>query len=143
MKVLIDDRGYFSSVSDLGIELPTGATEATGFRYRRVDNAWVDIFPDVSDADVGQAYADLSASWGVANIKANVVDAIKQEAKRQIEASTWKIERATEADAVNGTTTLATVYAERAAIRAASNAAEAEVAALVTEADVMSYRISF
>jgi len=143
MKVLIDDRGYFSSVSDLGIELPSGATEATGFRYRRVDGAWVDIFPDVSDADVEQAYADLSASWGVTAIKASVVAAIKQEAKRQIEASTWKIERATEADAVNGTSTLATVYAERAAIRAASNAAEVEVAALTTEADVMAYKIGF
>jgi hypothetical protein len=145
MKAIIDDRGYVVGIDDSGggYELPSGTTDNTSHRYRRVNDAWVDIFPDVADADVVQAYDALHLSWGLAAIKETMVIDIKAEAGRQIEATAWKIERATEVDAADGTTTLATVYAERAAIRAASNAAEAEVNALTTENDLMSYRISF
>ena len=145
MKAIIDDRGYVVGIdgSESGYELPAGTTNNTSHRYRRVNDAWVDIFPDVADADVVQAYDALSASWSLTALKETMVIDIKAEAGRQIEATAWKIERATEVDAADGTNTLATVYAERAAIRAASNAAEAEVNALTTDDDLMSYRISF
>ena len=143
MRAIIDDRGYVVNTDCGDLDLPVNATEVTGFRYRRVNDAWVDIFPDVADADVEQAYLDLSASWAIADIKLNICNSIKEKAREKIEATAWKIERATEVDAADGTNTLATVYAERAAIRAASNAAEAEVNALTTDDDLMSYRISF
>lgn len=65
--------------------------------------------------------------------------AIKAEAKTRIEALAWKIERATEQDAINGTTTVNDVYAEREAIRARSNAIETELDALTEDMDVYTF----
>ena len=136
MFALINERGYvtgiYESSTSGSVELPTGANLESGFRYRYQDSAWSDAFSGVADADIMAAYFTLQQGWELEDNKAAKITSIKMEAARQIEATNWKVERATEVDAATGSTTLVAVYAERAAIRAASNTKEAALEALTT-----------
>ena len=137
MFATINTQGYVENVFmdsvTGGIELPADATYDNGRRYKRVDNAWVDAFPGVADGEsMMLAYAVLNEGWGVAASIASTMPIIKRTAAAKIQASAWKVERATEVDAATGSSTLAVVYAERAAIRAASNVKETELAAITT-----------
>ena len=143
MFALINERGYVTGIyeSSTGgsVELPTGANLESGFRYRYQDSAWSDAFSGVADADIMAAYFTLQQGWELEDNKAAKITSIKMEAARQIEATNWKVERATEVDAATGSTTLVAVYAERAAIRAASNTKEAALKALTTWEDVQAF----
>ena len=136
MFALINERGYVTGIyeSSTGgsVELPTGANLESGFRYRYQDSAW-------SDADIMAAYFTLQQGWELEDNKAAKMAPIKVAAAAQIEATNWKVERATEVDAATGSSTLAAVYAERAAIRAASNTKEAALEALTTWEDVQAF----
>jgi len=136
MKPMLNSFGYVTSGSGGDIAAPDGVEGAEIFRYKRVDDAWVDAFPDDDDASFMDSYNALVDSWAVADMKPDIILAIKAEAARQIEATAWKVERATEVDATDDSNTLATVYAERAAIRAASNAHEEALDDITTLADL-------
>ena len=137
MKPTLNKFGYVTSDSGGDIDAPEGVEGAEIFRYKRVDDAWVDAFPD--DASFMNSYNALNESWALAEQKVNLIAVIKAEAARQIEATAWKIEKATEVDAANGSNTLAAVYAERAAIRAASNAHEEALDDIATLAGLGSF----
>jgi len=139
MKPMLNSFGYVTSDSGGDIAAPDGVEGAEIFRYKRVDGAWVDAFPDDDDASFMDSYNALVDSWAVADMKPDIILAIKAEAARQIEATAWKVERATEVDATDDSNTLATVYAERAAIRAASNAHEEALDDITTLADLSAF----
>jgi hypothetical protein len=136
MYALINKRGYvtgiYESSTDGSVELPSGADLESGFRYRYQDNAWSDAFSGVADADIMAAYFPIQQGWDLEDNKAAKMVPIKFAAAAQIEATNWKVERAIEVDAATGSSTLAAVYAERAAIRTASNTKEAALEALTT-----------
>jgi hypothetical protein len=139
MKPMLNSFGYVTSDSGGDITAPEGVEGAEIFRYKRVDDAWVDAFPDDDDASFMNSYNALNESWALAEQKVNLIPLIKAEAARQIEATAWKVERATEVDATDGSNTLAAVYAERAAIRAASNAHEEALDDITTLADLEAF----
>lgn len=138
MFATVNTQGYVDQVfnidkGDNSIELPDAATLDNAYRYKRVDNAWTDGFVGVADGiPLMDAYTALQTTWFVAARKLTLLPIIKTAAERQIVATNWKVERATEVDAATGSTTLAAVYVERAAIRTASNAKETALAALTT-----------
>jgi len=142
----INSRGYVTNVSDEhdagyneSLALPEAATTITGFRYKYVDSAWTDGFSGVTDENFMGAYATLQQGWELADIKIAIVPKIKAEAAEQIQALNWKVERAAEVDAATGSTTLAAVYTERAAIRTASNVKETALEALTTMDEIDSF----
>ncbi len=140
MNVQINSHGYVIDVDGPdGIEMPEDITPTQSLRYKRVDDEWVDAFPDEEGDSFLSSYNALVDGWAVADMKPGIISAIKAEAARQIEALAWKVERATEVDAVNDSNTLADVYAERAAIRAASNAHEEALDDITTLADLQEF----
>ena len=139
MKPVLNELGYVICSEGGAIDAPEGVTFLTAFRYKRVEGAWVDAFPDDDDDSFMESYNALNGVWAIAEQKTNLAPLIKVEAARQIEALAWKIERATEVDATDGTTTLADVYAERAAVRAASNAHEDALAAITTQEALVAF----
>ena len=64
---------------------------------------------------------------------------IKTEAGQRITSLNWKVDRARERDVLNRTSTLQEVYAEREAIRAASNEAETAIAELAFFDDIRDF----
>ena len=139
MKPVLNELGYVTSSDGGAIDAPEGVTFLTAFRYKRVEDAWVDAFPDDDDDSFMESYNALVEVWSIAEQKTNLAPLIKVAAARKIEALAWKIERATEVDATDGTTTLADVYAERAAVRAASNAHEDALAAITTQEALVAF----
>ena len=143
---VINEAGYISSIHDecipglcVELALPEAATQANGFRYKYVDAAWTDGFSGVADGDLMTAYAAMQSAAVIVEIKAQKMPFIKLEAARQIVATDWKVQRATEVDAATGSTTLAAVYTERAAVRSASNAKETALTALTTFDEVSTF----
>jgi hypothetical protein len=65
-------------------------------------------------------------------MKSNAIARVKDQTGKAISAIDWKVTRATERDAANGTSTLNDVYAEREALRTASDAREVAVNAATT-----------
>lgn len=125
-KLNFDLNGQVYAVSEAGTHDPLDE-DANPFRYELRDGVVVDAYPGVDDEDVMAEYNSKREAASIAKDKAALVETLKGKVKTSIESLAWKIERATERDAVNGTNTLADVYAEREAIRAAGNAAEAEI----------------
>ena len=142
---IINSRGYITSIQDaymsgsVELALPEAATQDKGFRYRYVDGAWTDGFAGVSDDDLMDAYVVIQQAAAIVDIKAELLPIIKLEAARQIEATDWKVQRATEVDAATGSTTLAAIYTERAAIRSASNVKETALAAINTQDEIAAF----
>ena len=142
---IINSQGYITSIQDaymsgsVELALPEAATQDKGFRYRYVDGAWTDGFAGVSDDDLMDAYVVIQQAAAIVDIKAELLPIIKLEAARQIEATDWKVQRATEVDAATGSTTLAAIYTERAAIRSASNVKETALAAINTQDEIAAF----
>lgn len=111
--------------------------DANQFRYKLVDGEVVDGWPGVADDDIMPLYDEALSESIMLTIKNDLKIQIKLLAKQKIEALGWKIERALEQDALNGTTTVSDVYAAREAIRTASNDAETQLdSALTNEAAI-------
>ena len=119
--IVADDMEAAEAVIDtdvnLIVEKTTSGEEGIGWLYHPDNSSTPFTAPGVS---VPENFDQ--ASWRE-HLKRNV----KAEARRRIEDLAWKIEKATEQDAVNGTTTINDVYAEREAIRAKSNEIEADI----------------
>lgn len=77
----------------------------------------------------------------LADLKAAKITEIKAQAKQQIEALSWKLERATERESCgfSALSELDDVLTERENIRQSSNKAEAAVNALTTEAEIADF----
>ena len=144
MFATVNTHGYVENVFTINvpgsIALPDTADYDNGRRYKRVDNAWVDAFPGLADGEpMMTAYSNLNTTWTIAAQKVPMTPMIKRAAAEKITALDWKVERATEVDAATGSSTLAAVYVERAAIRAASNAKETALAAITTYEDLNAF----
>lgn len=133
-----DDWGVISP--DGGYKLPVKST--LGHRFQLVDGKVVDRYDGISDDEVKQQDADDEAKQQKAELedaRSALVGQVKAEAGDRIAATDWKVQRAQERDALNGTTTLHDVYAEREAIRTASDGAEAAIADLASLEEIQAF----
>lgn len=114
-----DDMETAESVTDTEVNLIVENTgdEGIGWIYN----------PDNSKTPFTPPAVKVPPGFDQAAFKEHLKINVKQEARNRIEALAWKIEKATEQDALNGTTTLNDVYAEREAIRVKSNEIEAAI----------------
>ena len=115
-----DDMEAAESVTDTEVSLiiqNSGDGEGIGWIYN----------PDNSSTPFSAPAVEVPPGFNQAAFKEHLKTNVKAEARSRIEALAWKIERATEQDAINGTTTINDVYAAREAIRAKSNAIEAAI----------------
>ena len=118
-QIVADDMEIAESVIDTEVNLIIERTgdEGIGWIYN----------PDSSSTPFTPPAVEVPPGFDQAAFKAHLKMNVKEEARNRIENLAWKIERATEQDALNGTTTLNDVYAEREAIRAKSNEIEAAI----------------
>ena len=129
----------FPHSNDWGVISPEGdydlpVKSVLGHRFKLVDGAVEDRYNGVTDKQVKTLDAKKAAEMDSANLelaKQDLVFRIKTDAADRIAATDWKVERAKERDALNNTTTLQDIYAERELIRGLSD--EAEVAVLLLE----------
>lgn len=142
MKLNFNSYGLYIGISETeGFDSPDATLNQ--HRFKLVDGAVVDGWPDVTDENIMDSFnAEMEAN-AILDLRKEGKSKIKSVAKSKIEELGWKVERATEQDAINQTNTLADVYAEREAIRVASNAAEAEIDSLSTFEDIQAVVIAF
>ena len=141
------DKISFPHSDDWGVIGPNGqfklpVPSKLGHRFQLVDGKIVDRYGGITDDEVKQQDADTVASQQAAELEAArsaLVGRVKSEAGERIAATDWKVDRARERDALNGTTTLQDVYAEREAIRTASDEAETAIAALATLDEIQAF----
>ena len=125
-------------------DIPVGNEDSTQVhRYTEVDGELVDIYPGLSDEDVIAAVLEAATLSNAAAARATVVNVIKSKAGHAIEALDWKIQRATELDAINGTNTFADVYADREAIRKWSNDTETSLDSLLTTEEIYAVNTNY
>ena len=137
----------FPHSNDWGVISPEGdydlpVKSVLGHRFKLVDGAVEDRYNGVTDKQVKAIDAKKAAEIDSANLelaKQDLVIRIKQEAAERIAATDWKVERAKERDALNGTATLQEVYAKRELIRGLSDEAESAVAGLRTLESVAAF----
>ena len=117
--IVADDMAAAESVIDTEVNLIIENTgdETIGWIYN----------PDNSSTPFSAPAVEVPAGFNQAAFKEHLKMNVKQEAASRIEALAWKIEKATEQDALNGTTTINAVYAAREAIRVKSNEIEAAI----------------
>ena len=117
--IVADDMETAESVIDTDVNLiiENSGDEGIGWVYN----------PDNSKTPFTPPAVQVPPGFDQAAFKEHLKMNVKEEARRRIEDLAWKIEKATEQDAVNGTTTINDVYAEREAIRAKSNEIEADI----------------
>ena len=117
--IVADDMAAAESVTDTEVNLIVERTgeEGIGWTYN----------PDNSSTPFSAPGVAVPANFNQAAFKEHLKMNVKEEARIRIEALAWKIEKATEQDALNSTTTINAVYAEREAIRAKSNEIEAAI----------------
>jgi hypothetical protein len=132
MLLNFNQAGYCTGVSELGTHANPDP-EATPFRWKLEDGAVIDGFPGVEDEDIMPLYNQAMESSTLDELKAHKISLVKAAASGFIIELQWKVDRALERDALNGTTTVNDVYAQREAIRQASNAHEAKIMACTTE----------
>ena len=121
-------------------DLPVDST--LGHRFQLVDGEVVDRYDGATDDDVRRIDDERVAERQAEELQAArtaLVRRVKAEAAQRIANLDWKVERARERDALNGTTTLQDVYTERELIRMASNEAEAAVAKLATQEAIQAF----
>ena len=141
------DKISFPHSDDWGVIGPNGqfklpVPSTLGHRFQLVDGKVVDRYGGITDDEVKQQDADTVASQQTAELEAAryaLVSRVKSEAGERIAATEWKVGRARERDALNGTATLQDVYAEREAIRTASDEAETAIAALATMDEIQAF----
>ena len=121
-------------------DLPVDST--LGHRFQLIDGEVVDRYDGVTDDDVREIDAGRVVERQAEELQAArtaLVRRVKTEAAGRIATLDWKVERARERDALNGTKTLQDVYAEREAIRLASNEAEAAIAKLASQEEILAF----
>jgi len=141
------DKISFPYSDDWGVIGPNGqfklpVPSKLGHRFQLVDGKVVDRYGGITDDEVKQQDADTVASQQAAELEAArsaLIGRVKSEAGERIAETDWKVDRARERDALNGTTTLQDVYAEREAIRTASDEAETAIAALATLDEIQAF----
>jgi hypothetical protein len=113
-----------------------------GHRFQLVDGKVVDRYDGVSDDEVKKIDEERTQQKQADELKAArdaLVIQVKTEAGQRIANLNWKVDRARERDALNGTDTLQVVYAEREAIRTASNEAETAIAELASFDEIRAF----
>jgi len=117
--IVADDMDAAESVIDTEVNLIVERTGEEGI-------GWI-YNPDNSSTPFSAPAVVVPAGFDQAAFKKHLKINVKQEARSRIEDLAWKIEKATEQDALNSTTTINAVYAEREAIRVKSNEIEAAI----------------
>lgn len=137
----------FPHGTEWGVIAPDGdhdlpVESVLGHRFQLVDGVVVDRYDGVTDDEVKDIDARRAADKVAADLQA-AKDArileVKREAGDRIAALNWKTDRAKERDFLNGTKKLREIYAEREAIREASDQAEADVAVLNTLEEIRGF----
>ncbi len=121
-------------------DLPVDST--LGHRFHLVDGEVIDHYDGVTDDEVRRLDAERVVERQAEELQAartGLVRRVKAEAAQRIANLDWKVERARERDALNGTKTLQEVYAEREVIRLASNQAEAAIAKLASQEEILAF----
>lgn len=121
-------------------DLPVDST--LGHRFQLVDGEVIDRYDGVTDDEVRRLDAERVAERQAEELQAArtaLVRRVKAEAAQRIANLDWKVERARERDVLNGTKTLQEVYAEREVIRLASNEAEAAIAKLASQEEILAF----
>ena len=121
-------------------DLPVDSTR--GHRFQLVDGEVIDRYDGVTDDEVREVDAERVVERQAEELQAArtaLVRRVKTEAAQRIATLDWKVERARERDALNGTKSLQEVYAEREVIRLASNGAEAAIAKLASQEDILAF----
>ena len=137
----------FPHGNDWGVIGPEGdhdlpVDSVLGHRFQLVDGEVVDRYDGVSDDEVREIDAARVVERQAEELQAArtaLVRRVKTEAAQRIANLDWKVERARERDALNGTKTLQDVYAEREVIRLASNEAEAAIAKLASQEEILAF----
>lgn len=141
------DKISFPHSDDWGVIGPNGqfklpVPSQLGHRFQLVDGKVVDRYGGITDDEVKQKDADDVAARQAEELEAArsaLIGRVKSEAGERIAETDWKVDRARERDALNGTTTLQDVYAEREAIRTASDDAETAIAAFATMDEIQAF----
>ena len=121
-------------------DLPVDST--LGHRFQLVYGEVIDRYDGVTDDEVREVDAERVVERQAEELQAArtaLVRRVKTEAAQRIANLDWKVERARERDALNGTKTLQDVYAEREVIRLASNEAEAAIAKLTSQEEILAF----
>ena len=137
----------FPHGNDWGVIGPDGdfklpVASVLGHRFQLVDGKVVDRYDGVSDDEVKKIDEERTQQKQADELQAArdaLVIQVKTEAGQRIANLNWKVDRARERDALNGTDTLQVVYAEREAIRTASNEAEAAIAELASFDEIRAF----
>ena len=117
--IVADDMAAAESVIDTEVNLIVERTGEEGI-------GWI-YNPDNSSTPFSAPGVAVPPGFDQAAFKEHLKTNVKEEARIRIEALAWKIEKATEQDALNSTTTINAVYAAREAIRVKSNEIEAAI----------------
>jgi hypothetical protein len=113
-----------------------------GHRFQLVDGKVVDRYDGVSDDEVKKIDEERTQQKQADELQAArdaLVIQVKTEAGQRIANLNWKVDRARERDALNGTDSLQEVYAEREAIRTESNEAETAIAELASFDEIRAF----
>ena len=137
----------FPHGNDWGVIGPEGdhdlpVDSILGHRFHLVDGEVIDRYDGVTDDEVREIDAARVVERQAEELQAArtaLVRRVKAEAAQRIANLDWKVERARERDALNGTKTLQEVYAEREVIRLASNQAEAAIAKLASQEEILAF----
>lgn len=135
MLLSFNSDGICTGVSENGTHANPDP-DTTPFRWKLENGVVIDAFPGVEDEDVMPLYNSSMELYGLKTIKDHKISLVKQAAGDFINQLQWKIDRALERDAINGTNSVHDVYLEREAIRQASNAHEAKIMAASTEEEL-------
>ena len=137
----------FPHGNDWGVIGPEGdhdlpVDSVLGHRFQLVDGEVIDRYDGVTDDEVRRLDAERVVERQAEELQAArtaLVRRVKTEAAQRIATLDWKVERARERDVLNGTKTLQEVYAEREVIRLASNQAEAAIAKLASQEEILAF----
>ena len=125
-KLNFNSAGLLSSADERGqYDMPD--ENANPFRYKLVNGEVKDGYPGVVDEEIMPLFNVDNEAFHFENSKQDMIKQLRNRAAAKIQALAWKIERANEQDALNGTSTINSVYAEREAIRVASNVTQAAI----------------
>ena len=137
----------FPHGNDWGVIGPDGdyklpVASVLGHRFQLIDGKVADRYDGVSDDEVKKIDEERTQQKQADELQAArdaLVIQVKTEAGQRIANLNWKVDRARERDALNGTDTLQEVYAEREAIRTASNETEAAIAELASFDEIRAF----
>lgn len=137
----------FPHGNDWGVIGPNGdfklpVASVLGHRFKLVDGKVVDRYDGVSDDEVKKIDEERIQQKQADELQAArdaLVIQVKTEAGERIANLNWKVDRARERDALNGTDTLQGVYAVREAIRTASNEAETAINELASFDEIRAF----